>query len=230
MVAGALQETPSFREFAQRIVEERAKSGIRGAASERSRFDLHLSTAQFASKRLDEVSREDLEVWLAEMKAKPVSVGAERTLSMASIQRAYALITAVFSQAGPEGQGLVKTNPCLGLRIGKRKSDRDAGEKRVSLTLAQQRSFGECPDLDEVHRLPILFAIGTGLQQGEQFSLRLADVKLDDPEPHVIVRFAGTDLQLAPGKHIRRVPLLGGGCPALEAAKKWMEILRVSRP
>ncbi len=217
---------PGFREFAERVLLEREKSGIRGSVSERNRFQVHLSTAKFADKRLDEVTREDIEAWLDEMFAKRASDSrGARTLSKATIARAYALCAAIFVQAGPEGGKLLKVNPCDGIRWTKRAPKVIGGEKRTYLTFEQQRALAESEAIEECHRLPILFAIGTGLQQGEQFNLRLADVRVDDPEPHVIVRFTANGLPLSSGKQIRRVPLLGGDCPALAATKRWLEVL-----
>ncbi len=217
---------PRFLDFAETILEERKKSGIRGSVSERNRYRVHLAKAGFAEKPLNEISRAEIEAWLAEMSAKPASdTRGTRNISEATIDRSWRLCTAVFREAGPEGRKILDTNPCDGIRRPKGKRRVDEGEARTCLSVEQQRALRECEAIDEVHRLPILFAMGTGLQQGEQFSLRLSDVRIDGDAPHVVVRFSAQGLPLAPGRKVRRVELLGGDCPALEATKRWLELL-----
>jgi integrase len=68
-----------------------------------------------------------------------------------------------------------------------------------------------------------LFAIGTGLRQSEQWSLRLVDVHVDGDNPHVFVRF-GYEGRTPKNKKPRVVPLFGIG---LAAAKAWLELVRL---
>jgi integrase len=74
-------------------------------------------------------------------------------------------------------------------------------------------------------RHAIAFAIGCGLRQGEQWTLHIVDVHVDDDNPHVIVRYGGRKKgKLTPPKNgkTRRIELFGR---ALDAARAWLEIL-----
>ena len=65
------------------------------------------------------------------------------------------------------------------------------------------------------------FALWTGLREGEMFNWELIDLRVDDTNPEVIVRFGGKGEPPKNGK-IRQVPLFGRG---LAAAKRWLELL-----
>ena len=74
-------------------------------------------------------------------------------------------------------------------------------------------------------RLCAAFAVGSGVRQGEQWTLHLADVHADAADPHVIVRYGGRKKGVfTPPKNgrLRRVELFGR---ALQAARAWLEIL-----
>jgi integrase len=63
------------------------------------------------------------------------------------------------------------------------------------------------------------FAIGTGLRQGELYSLELRDVHLDDEHPHIVVRYGKPRQGKTKTGKIRRVELFGR---ALQAARAWL--------
>jgi integrase len=84
---------------------------------------------------------------------------------------------------------------------------------------AQRRLIDICGDDPE--RWIVQFALGTGLRQGEQWSLPLVDVCIDGEEPHVMVRYGSEGKTTKSGK-VRSVPLFGIG---LEAAREWLKIL-----
>ena len=61
---------------------------------------------------------------------------------------------------------------------------------------------------------------GTGLRLGEFNALKLADVHLDDENPHVVIRSSNKGATKS-GK-IRRVPLFGMALPAM---RRWLDLL-----
>ncbi len=63
-----------------------------------------------------------------------------------------------------------------------------------------------------------LFAMGTGLRQGETWNLRLIDLFLEGETPHVVVKF-GSEGRTPKNHKARVVPLFGIG---LKAAREWV--------
>ena len=61
--------------------------------------------------------------------------------------------------------------------------------KPLSPATVEQHRIRTSNAIPEADRLIILFALLTGLRQGEQFNLDLADLRLDADAPHVVVRF-----------------------------------------
>src|SRR4029079_19218727 len=61
----------------------------------------------------------------------------------------------------------------------------------------------------------------TGLRAGEQWNLELADLRVEEPNPEVVVRF-GSKGKAPKNGRIRRVLLFGLG---LTAARRWLEVL-----
>lgn len=90
------------------------------------------------------------------------------------------------------------------------------------LVMSEQDRICSAEGIPFADRMAIAFAIGSGLRQGEQWTLHLADVHAFDEHPHVIVRYGGRKRgQFQPPKNgkIRRVELFGR---ALEAARAWL--------
>jgi hypothetical protein len=74
-------------------------------------------------------------------------------------------------------------------RSGTTRADASAThEPWTYLTLPEQQAIEHCAAA-EADRLLALFAIGTGLRQGEQWSLELVDVHRDAKGLHVVVRY-----------------------------------------
>lgn len=210
----------TFLTFASKVLEERAEDGIRGIAKERNRFRNHVATAAFAAKALSNVQPVDVADWLREMSRKQAKDRrGGRTLSRATVERASALVSVVFSEA--LSRGLIPLNPCVGIRPKRRSGEAATKETWAYLTLAEQRAIMSCAAIAEADRLAIQFAFGTGLRQGEQFNLEVRDLHPEGDEPFVFVRFGSPGKPPKSGK-VRRVPLFG---PGLEASKRWLDVL-----
>jgi integrase len=215
---------PTFAEYAARVLDQREEEGIRGIVSERNRFQVHVSTAPFADKPLDEIRPRDISEWLRLMAQKEASdTRGVRKLSRATVQRSVALVSAVFGAA--RDAELVEINPCIGVKLRKRADESATKEVETFLTVEEQRALATCEQIPEADRLAIRFAIATGLRQGEQFNLELGDLHLDDEAPSVFVRYGskrnGKKLPPKSGR-TRRVPILPDG---VDAARRWLELL-----
>lgn len=212
----------TFLDFGQTVLDRRATGGVRGIRSERHRWDLHVSTAHFAPSALAEVRAKDIRAWVRDMCAKKAAdTRGDRLLSPPSIKRSFALVSAIFTAAVEEE--LIEASPCVGVKVPKRADEASTKEKWSYLTPDEQRALATCEAIPYAHRVSIRFAIGTGLRQGEQMHLPIADVHIDGPEPYVHVRFGSKNLPPKSGKS-RKVPLFGDG---LAAAKEALEIARV---
>jgi integrase len=115
--------------------------------------------------------------------------------------------------------GLVEQNPAEGVRVA-RNAYGAIGDGSTVLTPAEQQALlGVIP---EPEKWLVAVAIGTGLRQGELWSLELADVHLEAPVPYIDVRYGGQNRMPTKSGKPRSVPLVG---PALPAMRAWMERL-----
>ena len=213
-----------FLDLTEEVLAQRERDGVRGLDRELSRYRCHIEPACFSPKDVTEIGAPDIREWLRSMQEKrALGAGPSRKLSRQTINRCQSLVSAVFNEA--VDRELIETNPCQGVKAKKRVDESDTREKWAYLTPAEQQLIIECPDIPIEAKLPIRFAIGTGLRQGEQRHLELADIVVDGPDPHVTVRYAGRrkGKKLPPksGK-IRVVPLFGDG---LAAAREWLAFL-----
>lgn len=214
-----------FLELAEQVLAQREKDGVRGLDRELSRYRCHVLTAPFASKDIEAIGAPDIREWLRAMAEKDTAGNCEkRRLSRHTVNRCQSLVSAVFNEA--VDRELIATNPSLSVRAKKRVDESDTKEKWAYLTIDEQRAISACEAIPIEDRLAIRFAIGTGLRQGEQHHLERADLVVDGPEPHVMVRYgsrskAGKKLPPKSGKP-RRVPLFGD---ALAASKEWLAML-----
>lgn len=215
----------TFLEFGQTVLDRRAAQGVRGIRSERHRWKLHVSTACFALKEIDDISSKDIRTWLRDMSAKKAAdTRGDRLLATQSIKRSYALVSSIFTAAVEEE--LVETNRCNGVKVTKRIDERSTEDELTYLSIDEQKALVGCEAIPYEHRVAIRFAIGTGLRQGEQFNLRIVDLHIDGDDPYVHVRFGSPNLPPKSGK-LRKVPLFDDG---LASAKEALELARVLYP
>ncbi len=133
----------------------------------------------------------------------------------ASVKRRFNTINAIFNAAIQEG-GLKLSNPFSGIRIVNLGGD---SEKREEFTIEELKKLANaCQQVGDDRRLIILMLMDTGARLGEIVGLRVSDVDLGQPLPHIHIRpFDGRTLKTA--SSTRKVPLMG---EALWAAKKAM--------
>jgi integrase len=208
---------------------QKFRSENRGYKAERGRFKMHIAKTNWAKKPLRAVEPADIITWLlALQKTQAVRNGKplKRTLSFQTRKHLRNLASALFADA--VSMGFCKSNPVLGIRV-----KRTAGDKLVErvpedwpLKPAEQRLIVDVLK-DDPERWIILFGMGTGLRQGEQWNLHVADVRLDAPEgPYVNVRFGSKGRPPKNGRP-RKVPLFG---MSLEAAQMWIAQLPIYAP
>lgn len=201
----------------------------RSYRDDRQRFEMHVATAPWAQKAMIAVEPRDFVEWWAELRAKDVQYrhGNRKVgkLSYATRKHCWKLARRLFADAVTEG--LVKINPTTSLSF--RKTDADQSYEQVPkewpLNAAEQERV-RAALLNDPERHIVDFAIGTGLRQGEQWNLHRADVHVDDPQPHLWVRFGSKD-KSPKGKRPRRVLLFGR---ALDAARAWLDLLPTYAP
>lgn len=119
---------------------------------------------------------------------------------------------------------LVEQNPARDVRIPRRAARTD--EPWTYLQPEEQAALLGAEEVDELLRVQIGFAIGTGLRMGEQLSLRLADLHVTGDRPHLVVRY-GSRRRAPKGRRIRTVPLFGLG---LRMARRQLTLLSTYCP
>ncbi len=205
------------------------RSANRGFKTERGRFYLHVARADWARKPLRAVEPSDIIRWLLKLQQTRVVQNGKtlkRTLGFQTRKHVRNLASALFADG--LSMGLCKTNPVLGVKVKKTAIDRlvDRIPEEWPLKPSEQRVIVDALK-DDPELWIILFAIGTGLRQGEQWSLHIRDVHLDAVEgPFVHVKF-GSKGQPPKNGQPRKVPLFG---VALEAARAWLECLPTYAP
>ncbi len=209
----------TVRGYGERFLDRRERRGIRDVRSDRSRWKTHIATADFIDWPLEKVQRRDVREWLDELAAKRVSgvqKKKKRKISFQTKKHCLIVLRMMFDAAIEDE--LITKNPCAGIKL---EHDGDTEESWTYLTLQEQTQIATCQAIPEADRLRILFSIYTGMRQGEQWNLELADLRIDDPCPHVVVRF-GSKGRSTKNKKIRRVPLMPA---ALALAKRWLRML-----
>jgi len=209
----------TFLAYGELVLERRKGLGIRDAKGEKSIFDQHLATANFAKWPIINVRRRDVKRWLDEMHKKKAAPGhghkkaVDRPLSRSRIKNSIHLLSAIFAEALEDEY--IDGNPALVLRVAK---ESRTDEPWTYLTHEEQQALLlATPD---GKREILAVALCTGVRLEELWLLHRADVHLDARVPYLTVRYGKRDKgKLFPpkGKKIRDVPLLAYALPAMRA-------------
>ncbi len=190
--------------FGLAVLDARERAGLRGVATERSRWRTHVEPF-FRGRLLTSIRRSDVIAWRDEMLTKKAAKGRgyqkapTRPLARTTVNNTLNFERAVFAAA--LDRDLVRANPARDVRL-----PRGAGRTHDPWTYllpGEQQALLTCAAIPEDRRLLIAFALGTGLRQGEQWHLELGDVQAGK----VVVRYGAKGKATKSGK-IRRVPLL----------------------
>lgn len=201
-----LQSSPvdgmTLLRMGQKCLVRRGREGFRAIDSDWSVWECHVEKWPLAQMPAKTITRGDVRDLLASMRHKKT----KKPLAAQTKRNVRNLISTVY-QYGIEAE-IVPSNPCTDLKV------KDAGrtaERSTFLTLDEANAI-----IEAATDPAVALAIGTGLRSGELRSLVWADVHLDVPEPHVVVRFGAPDEPTKNGK-IHHVPLFG---VALETLSK----------
>lgn len=220
----AVREALTTNKFAAQVLDMRELDGLRSVDQERARYRVHLEPSTIGTMPLRDVQAAHVaELVRTLSRKKAADKRGDRKISRATVQRCIALLSTVFSEALQ--RGLVERNPCTGIRV-RRDATATTKETWAYLTPDKQKALAECEEIPIADRLLMRFAIGTGLRQGEQWSLELRDLHAFVEDPFVFVRFGSKGKAPKSGK-TRRVPLFGD---ALVAAREWLALLPTFSP
>lgn len=200
-----------------RWLDARELAGNRAIVSDRNRWKNHVDGSDLADIPLRALERSDVKQWLRWL--RPRVAGWQTRRHCLNLLR-RALADAVDDE-------VIERNVAVGLSVPKEVS---GGERWTYLTPDEQRRLATCElggdDAEQrlegrAEVLIALVALGTGMRQGEQWSLELSDVHVDDAEPWLYLRWGSKDQPPKNGRP-RRIELFGIG---LEAMRSWLEAL-----
>ena len=224
-----------LRDFATKVLDRRELDGVRDVQNERYRVKEHILSHRIAGLPVTDnsLSRSVIKAWSRDVQQKrgkiswrgAVQNGTVRStgkrLSAETVKKIQLVLKLILDEAVEDG--LLTSNPCDVLKSPRNERTH---EPWTYLMLEEQQGLMTCPDIPEPDLLRIIFAVGTGLRQAEQWHLELADVHVDGDAPHVVVRYSTGRKATKSGK-VRKVPLFGMG---LDAARRWLELLPAYAP
>jgi integrase len=203
----------TLRTWAGRALDRRERQGLRAVKRERSRWKIHVDGDELADLPVRDIQRKDVQRWLdRRLGARTQGARAKRgrTVSRQTVQNALTLLRSVLEDA--VARGVAETNAAESVHL-PRARGRTVEPWTYLLPEEQARLLSV---VSEPARPAVAFAIATGLRQGEQWALELADVHLEAEAPFVTVRFGAPGMPTKSGKP-RRVDLLPSGVDAVRA-------------
>ncbi|AUX31956.1 uncharacterized protein SOCE836_040920 [Sorangium cellulosum] len=216
----------TLRAWGEQWLDRRERlDGLRSISTDRGRRRTHIGNSPLASMALVMITAKDVDAWICALQKKLTATPyrAPKPLSLATVKQVIGLLRQMLDDAMPQH---ITTNPVAALkkRVPKatKRRARDATvEPWTYLEPEEQHRLRTSDAIPEADRLIILFALLTGLRQGEQFNLELADLRLDADAPHVVVRFGSKNQPPKNGK-IRRVYL---SADAVDICRRWLALL-----
>ena len=207
----------TVRKYGGKFLDQREALGLRNVDTDRSRWKHHIETAPFIDWPIASVHRRDVKAWSISLTKKRAADDKEtRQVSFQTRKHAVNLLRAMFAAALEDE--LVAENPAARVKL---VDDGATDEGWTYLTLDEQLRIAACDKILEPDLLRILFAVYTGVRQGEQWNLELQDLRHEDREPHVVVR-KGSKARSPKAKKIRRVVLIPA---AVAVVRRWLELL-----
>lgn len=204
----------TLRAFGPGFLDQRERDQVRGIATERNRWKNLVDAHPISEVPMAQVARRDAKKWLEWLRGRRIKYDQKHSrngqkMGRTTMQNTLNLIRKAFDVAVDEE--ICAANPFAGVHLPKDKGV--THEPWTYLTPEEQTAL--LAAVPEPDRLMVAFAIGTGLRQGEQWSLHWRDVDLTKSE--ITVRYGSKGQPTKSGK-IRRVPLFG---LALDAIAMW---------
>lgn len=231
----------SCKDLGRRFLASRA--GNRSVDDDERRWHKRIATARWARLPVDAVTRKHGAEWLKALERTRTDydpeIHGQREKKFLSWQlRKHCLVLARRFFEWCITEELIGANPFAGLTVEKQDGDEEDGwQEEWYLDGDEQARFlalwDTLPGLSSKYRLEkwiVAFALATGIRLGELACLHLADVHLEGPKPHIVVRYGSWDAKAeryrSPKgrkgeKKTRRVDLWGLG---LEAARQWLAV------
>lgn len=207
-------------------LDARELDGVSDIGNERGRWRTHIASHAIARRALLMLTPADIETWLVELGRKQTATPYHKPhpISSSMVAKVFGLLVQCLDAAIPKH---ISSNPAAPLakarRVTARRRAKTATVEPWSyLALDEQGRLLSCEAIPEAHRLILAFAMLTGLRQGEQFNLEIADVHVAPGDvPHVYVRF-GSKGKLPKNGRARRVYL---SPEAVEVTRRWLAVL-----
>lgn len=210
----------TLRGFGPRFLDEFEQSHYTGIVSARSAWNLWIVDAPFIDWPIRRIGRKPVERWLKSICRKHIET------SDSWFRQILHVLRKCFHAAVEHD--ILESNPITDLHVPKR--DARTEEAWTYLTLGEQEALFSHSAIPEWFRLSVAFVVGAGLRGSEFRLLHLEDLHLDDPAPYLTVRYGSRrngKLKAPKGRRIRHLPLLP---VALDALRRWLEILPTWAP
>ncbi len=198
---------------------------VRSIDTERSRWKTHVEGSRLADMALVMITPADVDAWICELQKKLTATPYRepKPLSPKTIKEVINLLRMCLDEAMPAH---ITVNPVAAVKkrvqkATKRRHTDATVEPWTYLEPDEQARIHESASIPEADKLIILFALLTGLREGEQFNQELRDLHLDAPDPYLEVRYGAKNEPPKNGK-IRRVYL---SPDAVAVIRRWLEIL-----
>lgn len=190
--------SPTLRALGDKFLDEREISKA-AAAHERQVWRTHVldETFGWADWRVSAILRADCERWLEHLEQKKArrpcawkKGGQERyfdhTLSKQTRVHCRNVLKTFFAWCVKKNY--VRENPASALEVRATRADHDRDEAWTFLTATEIEQVRSCEGIPAEVRDLLLFAIYTGMRQGELWGLRWRDIELDGRLPRITVR------------------------------------------
>ncbi len=205
------------RAWLERVEREGEREGV---ARERSRFETHVATADFAPWPIESITQRDVHRWIRDV-ARKLAVGPRgdgiRKVSRGTVLNVLNLLRSILRTAIEDE--IIDVSPAAGVVVKR--------EKRTTepWTWLSMEEIDRVLALDRVSlrsRTAIVLAIFSGMRPGEMWGLHWGDVLFDTME--IVVRHS-RDRATKTGR-VRRIPMLE---PAAEWLARWRDSHRRER-
>lgn len=171
-----VKNAKTFQEVAEQcLAADRARLKRKTLEGYEMTFRVHAYPA-FGSRRISTITSQDIEKWLADLRAKPIPGGKAR--SEGSVRGSFLRVQKIFTYA--VNHRLIPFSPMDAL-----KKPRLPQHNPNFLTLAEVGRLADRLDAFEAHGLIVRFAVWTGLRSGELGALRIRDIDLLHKEVRV---------------------------------------------